>query len=304
MSLSHIKNIACIGEVMIELIASGPQGPQLNVAGDTYNTAVYLRRLLGDHDCQVSYVTALGQDGFSDRILTHMTGENLDTSRVEIRPDLVPGLYAIETDDAGERRFTYWRGQSAARTMFQAPCQITLDHLRAFDLLYLSGISLAVMAQDTRRALFDFLDDYRAQGGLVGFDSNYRPRLWDSQEQAQEVMTQIWDRSDIALPSIDDEMDLFGDDTEQGVVERFAGFPVQFGALKRGAQGPHSLSPLDQMPSYAPAQKVVDTTAAGDSFNGAYLAALVLGKAQGKALKFAHDTAAKVITQHGAIVDV
>ena len=66
-----MTKIACIGEVMIELSLQTTETAQIGIAGDTYNTAVYLAHLLQGR-AEVHYVTALGQDAFSDRILAHM----------------------------------------------------------------------------------------------------------------------------------------------------------------------------------------------------------------------------------------
>ena len=78
--LSAIKRIACIGEVMIELIDDGHDRLQMNVAGDTFNTAVYLKRMLGNSPISVSYVTALGTDRLSKKILTTFDEHGLDAS--------------------------------------------------------------------------------------------------------------------------------------------------------------------------------------------------------------------------------
>ncbi len=235
-----INKIACVGEVMIELVMDGPADANIGVAGDTYNTAVYLSRLLRGQNKSVSYVTALGLDRFSARIFDHMKRHNVDASYVERRPDLMPGLYAIDTDDAGERSFTYWRSQAAARSLFAKPCQIKLNALNDFDLIYVSGITMAVLPPDTRTALIEFLTTYRENGGYVVYDSNYRPRLWEDLETAQTITMDLWRLADIALPSLGDEMDLFQEENEAQVTERLHEAGVTFGALKRGSNGPLS----------------------------------------------------------------
>ena len=297
-----IKSIACIGEVMIELVTEDCTAAQLNVAGDTYNTAVYLKRLLAGRDIVVSYVTALGQDDFSQRILDHMAGEGLSPELVEQREDRVPGLYAIRTDSTGERSFTYWRAQSAARTLFQKPCQVNLMDLDRFDLIYLSGITLAVLAPKVRQELLHFLNGYRAKGGLVAFDSNYRPQLWRAQEEARSTVEAFWRICDIALPSADDEQALFKDKTTRDTRQRFLGYGMTTGALKRAAAGPLLIE--DHLPpgEFAAIGNVVDTTAAGDSFNAGFLAALAIGGSGRTAAVCGHAVAADVIQSKGAIV--
>ena len=108
--------IAAIGEAMIEMSITGDEA-QLGVAGDTLNTAVYLKRAAPQID--VDYITRLGRDGFSERIKSYIADQSLGTSAIETDEDRVPGLYAITTDHHGERSFSYWRDQSAARRLFQ-----------------------------------------------------------------------------------------------------------------------------------------------------------------------------------------
>ncbi|MCF6278436.1 MAG: PfkB family carbohydrate kinase, partial [Anaerolineales bacterium] len=113
--------IACIGEAMIEL--SFPSGeidaPQIGFSGDTLNTAIYLKRAIGDA-AEVAFISALCSDRFSDRMLDFMTAEGLQTDAITRHSERLPGLYAIETDENGERYFNYWRENSAARLMFEA----------------------------------------------------------------------------------------------------------------------------------------------------------------------------------------
>ncbi|WP_146343780.1 sugar kinase [Phaeobacter marinintestinus] len=300
--MNPLNKIACIGEVMIELVTQADGHTDLNIAGDTYNTAVYLAHLLAETDSQVSYVTALGQDRFSKRVLSDMEQHGIMADYVEIRDDKVIGLYAIDTDANGERSFTYWRSDSAARTLFSEPAQIGLDQLMGFDLIFLSGITLAILPEGTRQALFDLLDQFRLAGGLVAYDSNHRPQLWNTIDQARAVNAQMWARTDIGLPSVDDEMAIFGETDEISVLSRLRTAGLQQGALKQGATGPVALSPDVAPQSWPPVQSVIDTTAAGDSFNAGFLAGIATGTGPEKAMELGHALASEVIQHRGAIV--
>lgn len=297
-----IQSICCIGEVMIELVNGRDGNIALGVAGDTYNTAVYLKRQLKTADVTVSYCTALGTDPYSTKIRDTLSHYGLDTSCIESREDKIPGLYAVDTDDQGERSFTYWRSDAAARTLFQSPGTVSLETLETFDLIYLSGISMAILPAAIREKLIDFIAAFRAKGGTFAYDSNYRPRLWEDQATAQGVNSRMWQLADIALPSVDDEMALFGDASEAAVVDRLHGFGVTAGALKRGAEGPLDLAGQAVAQDLTLVEKVVDSTAAGDSFNAGYLAALVQGRSAQIQMESGHNLAAKVITHPGAII--
>ncbi len=292
--------VACIGEAMVELSLDTARSGHARVgfAGDTLNTAIYLKRQ--SPGLEVAYVTRLGIDRFSDDMLAFMAGEGLDTSLVGRDDERLPGLYAIATDASGERSFSYWRANSAARQLFSGPAP-ALQTLGAFNMIYLSAISLAILSSATRAALTDWLVAYRSHGGLVAFDSNYRPSLWRDRATAAEAVEALWRQTDVALPSLDDEMALFGDADEASVRARILGYGVRVGALKRGAAGPIALdgSPAGPFPA---ATRVVDSTAAGDSFNAAYLAARIEGRSEAECLVAGHALAVEVIGSPGAIL--
>lgn len=299
----QIRNIACVGEAMIEFIAEEGGEARLGVAGDTFNTAVYMARALGDEDISVSYVTALGCDPYSNRILQAIRGYRLGSDYIERREGIMPGLYAIDTDADGERSFSYWRSASAARTLFASPCDVGLERLDDFDLVFLSGITMAILQPSVRSEIMAWADHFRAAGGTLAYDSNHRPNLWDSAEIAREINAAMWARSDIALPSIDDEMSLFGDLDEAAVLARLAAVGANNGVLKRGAKGPRNLRNGAVLSDLPPVRRVVDSTGAGDSFNAGYLSAIALGHSEISAMRDGHRLASKVIQAHGAIIE-
>ncbi len=285
-----MTKIACIGEAMIELSMDGPRA-DVGVAGDTLNSAIYLKR--NAPSMEVDYITRLGDDPFSSQIRKFITANGIGTQRIARTPGASPGLYAITTNNLGERAFTYWRSTSPARDLFSAGDYSVLD---GYDALYLSGITMAILPHSVRLELIQWLNDSPV---TLIYDSNHRPKLWDSTKNAKMITRALWHRADIALPSIDDEMLLFGEEAHE-VEARFSSFNG-IGALKRGEKGPMSLGP-DVAQDYPAAPQVVDTTAAGDSFNGAYVAAVFSGATQAEALMAGHVCAAKVVQHRGAII--
>ena len=298
------KTIACIGEAMLELSgtpADIPHNLSTGFAGDVMNTAVYLARAMADDT--VAFVSLVGNDAVSQALLAFLQTEGVDTALTGRHATRLPGIYLIENDETGERSFRYWRDASAARRLFCGEGGPDLADLSRADVIYLSGITLAIMAPEARAALLDFLPGFRANGGTFAFDGNYRARLWPSAAAAAEAMAPLWDIADIALPSVEDEMDLY-DETADAVAQRFAGYGCGEAVLKHGATPPILLENRVQRagPALKRVDTVVDATGAGDSFNAGYLSARLSGADMDAAVLSGHALACRVIGHRGAIL--
>lgn len=290
--------LICIGEAMAELRSSG-KSFAVGFAGDTFNAAVYCRRLLPP-GMSVGYLTRVGTDPLSSGFLALAEAEGIDTATIRRDPSRNIGIYSVQTDAAGERSFHYWRSDSAARQLFQDDEDFVA--LGQAGILYLSAITLAIIAPAAREALLARLADLRTTGVRIAFDSNYRPRLWPDAATARDWVGRMWRMTDIALPSADDERMLFGDADDDAVLARLREAGCRAGALKCGAAGPRAVSQTSQPGHFPSVPDVLDTTAAGDSFNGAFLAALILGRDEATAMQWGHRMAGAVICQPGAII--
>jgi 2-dehydro-3-deoxygluconokinase len=296
-----MNRVVCVGECMVELAPTGDGTFRMGFAGDTMNTAWYLRRRLPG-TWAVDYLSAVGTDSISDRMVAFLSGTGIGTHHVARRADRTVGLYLIELTD-GERSFAYWRGESAARTLARDKTALAaaLDGAR---LAYLSGITLAILPETDRERLLGALADFRATGGTVVFDPNLRPRLWPSGAAMCAAVMQAARVADIALPSFDDEARWFGDSDPAATAARYAGAGVATVVVKNGA-GPIRCR-ADGVEVWAdpvPVPEVVDSTAAGDSFNAGYLAAWLAGETQADAVAAGAGLAARVIGGRGALVE-
>ncbi|EOG5748054.1 sugar kinase [Enterobacter roggenkampii] len=300
------KKIAVIGECMIELSQKGAEVSR-GFGGDTLNTSVYIARQVAPEALTVNYVTALGTDSFSQQMLEAWQSEHIDTSLIQRMENRLPGLYYIETDDTGERTFYYWRNEAAAKFWLESEDAAAIcEALSTFDYLYLSGISLAILSPTSREKLLSLLRECRANGGKVIFDNNYRPRLWASREETQQLYQQMLQSTDIAFLTLDDEDALWGEKPVEDVIARTQAAGVSEVVIKRGAESclvAITGEAAIEVPAVKLAkEKVIDTTAAGDSFSAGYLAVRLTGGTPEAAAQRGHLTASTVIQYRGAII--
>ncbi|KRA59832.1 2-dehydro-3-deoxygluconokinase [Caulobacter sp. Root655] len=299
-----MARITVLGECMVELSPEGEGLHRMGYAGDTFNTAVYLARL-GD---AVAYCTALGQgDPFSEGALAAMRREGLDTALVREVENRLPGLYAIVLDEAGERHFHYWRERAPIRDLFS---QHTADQLiaaaKASDLVYLSGVTLAVIGDIGRARLKDILAYVHSLGVAVALDFNYRPALWASPQAAREALDGVVPSCRYISLSSEDSRPLYGREAEDLAAEWAAAGAEVVARDESHAVNVHT-APFQglggRIATPAPQRvKALDTTGAGDSFNAAYLASRLAGLPVETAVARGHQLAAAVVTCKGAII--
>ena len=292
-----MTEIACIGECMVELTQGIGHQLTQGFGGDTLNTAVYLARL----DVRVDYVTALGDDPFSDELIAAWQGEGVGISRVLRIPGKMPGLYAIRTNAVGERSFYYWRDSAAARSLLDQPeSDALLDALQNYSLIYLSGITLSLFSDDGRGRLVTALKKARKSGSRITFDTNFRARGWPVLDVARRAYQALLDISDVVLASTEDLVPLYGERPVAELLDLLMADEVVL-KLPEPACVVRSSS-TDLIVTAGPVAKVVDTTAAGDSFSAAYLAARLSGLAPLDAAEAGHRLAGVVVGHRGAII--
>ncbi|HGF7478835.1 TPA: sugar kinase [Vibrio mimicus] len=299
------KKIAVLGECMLE-IQKTQSGLRQGFGGDTLNTAVYLARLAraANVDLSVSYFTALGKDHLSDDMIKSWQQEGVDTTYVARYADKLPGLYLIENREDGERDFHYWRQDAAARYWI---AREENDHLYTilsdYDLIYLSGITLAIQDNASLIKLLNLIKKLKESGCVVVFDSNYRERLWPTPAQAQECYEQILALTDIALLTLDDEQKLYQEKTQNDTLTRLQAFGLAQLVLKSGSDGCMVVTKgKEQWVPTTAIHDVVDTTAAGDSFNAAYIYKWLSSQDAIQAALAGHTLAGQVIRHYGAII--
>ncbi len=287
-----------IGECMVELRPVADGHLRRGFAGDAYNTAVYLKRSAPGLDVQ--FLTATGDDALSEGMIDTWRGEGIGDRLVFRIPGARPALYLIETNDKGDRKFHYWRGDTPAKQWLRRlVAGGGADLLNGAGLVYVSGISLAILDPADRKDAIALLGSLTTK---VAFDPNIRPALWPSMDEARACFEAMVKPAAIVLPSRQDYELMYGIDDPRKQVEFTATMTNAEIALTCDEDG--CILRFDgqtiAMPTQAAA--VVDTSGAGDSFNGAYLAARLMGAPPPDAARAGLAMAAKVVAQSGAII--
>lgn len=288
-----------IGECMIEMAPQDDGRYLRGFAGDTFNTAWYARKI-APPDLEVGYLSAVGDDAQSQAMAQFITGSGV-VAHLARRAGMTVGLYMI-TLDGGERSFAYWRATSAARTL--ADDLDRLPGLGAGDMAYFSGITLAILPDAGRNRLLEVLRHARRAGVTIAFDPNLRPRLWTGEAEMRDWITRGAAVADIALPSFEGELRFFGDADPAATAARYAAEGTGLIVVKNGPDPIlilHGTTTAHVAPDPAPA--VVDTTAAGDSFNARFLVDSMAGATPEAAAAAACALSARVIGARGALVE-
>jgi 2-dehydro-3-deoxygluconokinase len=294
-----VPRVVAAGECMLELSRQGDRW-RLGAAGDSFNTALYLRRL----GAEVRYLTALGTDPFSEEMLQSWGQEGVDASLVLRDPARLPGLYAIRTNEHGERSFHYWRQHAAVRGLFRLPgIDAALLAAARCDMLFLTGITLSLFDATERRRWVELAAEVREHGGTVAFDPNYRTQGWTSAAEARKVVESIAPQISVVLTTDTDERMLFGTSSNADIFARWRNNGVAEVVVKRGAEGAAVQAGTESVEVAVPeAVRVVDTTGAGDAFNAAYLATRLGGGGLRQALRAGNVLAGAVVQVPGAIL--
>jgi 2-dehydro-3-deoxygluconokinase len=295
-----MTRVVSIGECMVEMAPTGQEATfERSFAGDTFNTAWYLAQLAPGW--QVDYLTAVGQDSISDEFVSFAAEAGIGTTHIARDPKLGMGLYQIELTD-GERAFHYWRDTSAARRLARDE-EVLTKALRGADIVFFSGITLAILTEEDREVLFDTISEAQADGAIVVFDPNIRPTLWKDPEDMRAAIMEAALSSEIILPSFDEEAAHFGDADPKATVKRYLSAGATSVVVKNGAGEVH-YSCGGEAGSRAPeaVAHVIDTTAAGDGFNAGFLTSLIAGNTPAEAVAAACKVSGKVIQSRGALV--
>ena len=294
--------ILSIGECMAEFSPDEQLGKfNLGFAGDTFNTAWYIAN--NHADVNSAYFSKVGDDELSDQMLKFMSDNQVDTTYIKTVVGSTIGLYLISLVD-GERTFSYWRNKSAATFLGQNVDDVG-NAMKKQDMIYFSGITLAILDQNSRKNLFSCLKSARRAGKKIAFDPNLRPKLWNDKKEMCDVIMAGANLSDIILPSFEDEATWFSDADPLSTLARYQNVGAETVVVKN-AGDPVSFWSQHGTGTYLveSVEKIIDSTAAGDSFNAEILVGLLREIPLADAINNAANLAKKVLMGQGALVKI
>ena len=293
-----MPDLISIGECMIELFSEEPIESAdtftRSLAGDSFNICVAAQRL----GTSAGYITRLGNDPFAGYLIGTFQSLGIDTSCVRTVDGFNAAHFVALLPD-GDREFVYYRAGSAPSTL--EPDDLDADYIGSAKVLHCSGVAQAISAS-SRATVLRAAQIAKERGVTVSYDPNYRHQLW-SPDGLREAADELLPYVDYLLPSVPaDSQALIGSDDVYQVVEHFRGLGVPIVAATRGADGSviGSEEGLTEVPAYRP-EGPIDTTAAGDAFNGGFIHGLLNGMSVADAGRLGTITAGLKLRGRGAL---
>ena len=294
-----MAELLCLGEPMLEFNQQ-PDGRYLQgFGGDTSNCAISAAR----QGASVGCLTHLGADRFGDDILRLWAEEGIETAAVRVVETAPTGIYFV-THSAAGHEFTYRREGSAASLMSRADlCEEPASSaLAACRILHLSGISQGV-SEIAADAGFAAIEQVRSRGARISYDPNLRLKLWPL-DKARSVIHDAMAMCHIALPGLDDAQLLTGHDQPDDIADFYLALGAEIVALTLGRNGVLIATPDQRLTVPSFPVEAVDATAAGDTFDGAFLAELLAGRPPFDAARYANAAAALSTQGYGAVAPI
>ncbi len=295
-------DVASFGEPMVEFCATDV-GRIRDVylfrrgwGGDTSNFIVAVARL----GVKAGYICRIGDDEFGKSFLELWQNEGIDTSQVIIEKGGFTAVYFISLLPGGGHDFTYYRKDSAAS--HYSPSDLNPNYLSKLKVFHSSGISMAI-SENCRKTVFKAAEIVKANGGIFSFDVNFRPKLW-SPQIAKPHIEKAMAEADLIFMSKEDASLLYGEETDKVIEKIYSFAKPKIIVVKMGGEGCLILDDGEKINVPGFKVNVVDTTGAGDAFDGAFIVGLLEGKDLEEIGIFANAVGALTTTGLGAVAPI
>ena len=281
-------HIVVVGSLNMDLVVRSPRHPQPGETllgaefrtfpgGKGANQAVAAARL-GGH---VKLIGRVGADAFGDALLETCTRDGVDTRHVERLEDAPTGVALITVDDAGQNTIVVVPGANGKLS----PPDL-LAAAPAFE-----GASVVVMQLEVPLLTVIYAADLARRHGA---------RVVLNPAPAQPLSATGLEQVDVLIPNQSEAALLTGCASASDAARRLMASGVCSVIVTMGEGG--VLIAEGETATHLPAHRVsvVDTTAAGDAFVGAFAVALAEGRTVREAAAWGNAAGALAVTRAGA----
>lgn len=296
-----MKKIAIIGEVLVEIMAEKKNqtfsehgtwlGPYASGA-----PAIFINQAcaLG---AKGTIWGAVGDDDFGRLCLEHLQYNNVDTSHIKKSASQSTGVAFVKYEESGEREFIYHIDNSASGDM--SIDDINADDLRDISYFHVMGSSIF---NEDMIAIHEKIFAYLPKKVRVSLDPNIRVEILQKSPALTHCIVNILSKAHMLITTEDELRFLIDKENAETSIhtiwDLFSTLSVLI--IKKGARGA-CLYTREGEEYCVSALKVdeVDSTGAGDSFAGAFIAALSLEYSYKEALEIANIVGAHAVMKQG-----
>lgn len=291
--------ILCVGIMVMDLLAApvtveGLQrdSTQLKAfetlpGGDAMNAAMELSALGAD----VSLVACLGNDAFGHSLMDAARSAGINVKGIVNRDSCATACTLVAIDEHSERHFFSY-GDSFRHL---AETDVSDTQIRENDLLHI-GSAMVLDALDGE-GLAKLMERAQMLGVKTSMDVTSLP----GEEQFVKIEQALY-HTNYFLPSLYECEMLCGSSDIEEIKAFFGKYGMELLVIKMGEKGCFATDFKQDvyMPATVPADKVVDTTGAGDSFVSGFLYGIMKGMKLEQALRFGTAMSAVCIQTIGA----
>lgn len=289
-----------LGESLIQLnaVTKGPLRHvnyfERHVAGAETNVVVCARRL----GVSSGLITRVGDDEFGKCIINWVRGEGVDVSQVVVDPEAPTGIYFVQRGFPipGKSRMFYYRKGSAGSRL--SPSDVNPEYVSSAKIIHLTGITPA-LSETARAAVEKAIDIAVSSDVKISFDTNIRPVLWKSSEDAVKTLTPMIKKATFLFTDTNDASLLLGMSDLDEAAKALFSFGVEVVVFKMGEKGAVAVTKKEKAHAEALPVQVEDPIGAGDAFAGTFIASWLKNLPLTECLRRASIAGSLVVTVRG-----
>lgn len=289
-------DVFTIGEVLIDMISDDySDNFQCNnytkfFGGSPANIAMNVKRL----GANSAIASAVGKDGLGDFLIQHLEDNNIDTSYIS-KVDYSTSMVLV-TKSTTTPVPIFYRGAD-----YNLPFDSKLrSGIKNTKIMHFSCWPISQSA--SRETIEKAIVEARENNVLIGFDPNYHEMIWERNHDGIEYIKNMISKVDIIKPSEVDAERIFGPDTPENQVKKFANLGAKLVIMTLGKDGAIVSNGSETITFETLATEVVDTTGAGDAFWSGFYTGIVKGYPIREALVLGFAVSAYKLKHVGAVV--